>query len=100
MYCPQLIRVTGIEGAKAYRMPPNSIVPLFDGAEDVFYLKSTDGGGFPTIRVFDFTPREELPQAQEQEIMASINELREMILDVKQHIQRSEQSESIQSTNQ
>lgn len=31
----QLIRVTGIEGAKAYQMGPNSVVPLFDANDDV-----------------------------------------------------------------
>lgn len=25
----QLIRVTGMDGAKAYQMPPNSVVPLY-----------------------------------------------------------------------
>ena len=54
-----LTRVTGIEGARLYQMPPNSTVALFDGAEDVFYVKSTDGAGFPTIRAFRF---EEIPQ--------------------------------------
>lgn len=49
-----LTRVTGIEGARAYQMPPNSVVPLFDGGEDIFYVKSTDGAGFPTIRAFRF----------------------------------------------
>ena len=44
-YGEQLIRVTGIDGAKAYQMRPNSAVALFDGAEDIFYLKSTDGAG-------------------------------------------------------
>ena len=28
----QLIRVTGLDGAKAYQMRPNSAVALFDGA--------------------------------------------------------------------
>lgn len=50
-----LIRVTGIEGAKAYsQMNPNSTVALFDSNEDVMYIKSTDGAGFPTIRTFRF----------------------------------------------
>ena len=50
-----LIRVTGIEGARAYQMAPNSTVALFDGGEDLMYIKSTDGAGFPTIRKFRFT---------------------------------------------
>lgn len=49
-----LVRVTGIDGAKAYQMPPNSVTALFDDSYDIMYVKSTDGAGFPTIRVFDF----------------------------------------------
>jgi hypothetical protein len=56
-----LTRVTGIEGARAYQMPPNSVVPLFDGGEDVFYVKSTDGAGFPTIRAFRFEEIQQQP---------------------------------------
>lgn len=51
-----LIRVTGIEGAKAYQMGANSCIALFDSGNDVFYVKTTDGAGFPTIRTFRFEP--------------------------------------------
>lgn len=62
----QLIRVTGMDGAKAYQMPPNSVVPLFDADNDIMYIKSTDGAGFPTIRAFAFQPVENpTPQAQQ-----------------------------------
>lgn len=57
----QLTRVTGLEGAKAYQMSANSVAALFDAAEDVMYIKSTDGAGFPTIRVFEFVERKEVP---------------------------------------
>lgn len=61
----QLIRVTGMDGAKAYQMPPNSVVPLFDADNDIMYVKSTDGAGFPTIRAFAFQPIENpTPQAR------------------------------------
>lgn len=60
----QLVRVTGIEGAKAYQMLPNSTVALFDGNEDYFYLKTTDGAGFPTIRVFKFEEVQESPSCE------------------------------------
>ena len=50
-----LIRVNGIEGAKAYQMSANSIVSLFDANDDIMYIKSTDGAGFPSIRTFSFT---------------------------------------------
>lgn len=49
-----LVSVTGIEGARAYQLPPNSSMPLFDGNEDILYLKTTDAAGYPTIRTFKF----------------------------------------------
>lgn len=51
----ELIRVTGLDGAKAYQMPPNGVAALFDNNEDLFYIKTTDGAGFPTIRTYRFT---------------------------------------------
>lgn len=54
-----LIRVTGVDGAKAYPVAPNSVVPLFDADRDVFYIKSADAGGFPTIRAFTFAQMQE-----------------------------------------
>lgn len=97
-----LIRVTGYEGAKAYEMPPNSVVALFDGNDDVFYIKTSDGAGFSTIKVFDFFPRQESVAAttattqgntidyatkQDLETMqAQIEELKGMIEDGKQFI--------------
>lgn len=49
-----LIRVNGIEGAKAYQMNANSTVALFDSNNDIMYVKTTDGAGFPSIRTFNF----------------------------------------------
>lgn len=60
--------VTGIDGAKAYQMPPNSVAALFDDANDIFYVKSTDGAGFPTIRVFDFFEHKEQHVTVQQSI--------------------------------
>lgn len=61
-----LVAVTGIDGAKAYQLPPNSSMPLFDANDDVLYLKTTDGAGFPTIRIFDFEEREQKQPAHAQ----------------------------------
>lgn len=80
----QLIRVTGMEGAKAYQMPPNSVVPLFDANNDIMYVKSTDGAGFPTIRTFAFQPIENEQEPEQQyvtreEFDAAMKHLREAI---------------------
>ena len=61
-----ITRVTGEEGAKAYQMAPNSSAALFDGNEDIFFLKTTDGAGFPTIRKFKFEEiQEKAPEPAE-----------------------------------
>ena len=49
-----LMRVNGADGAKAYQMPPNSMVALFDANEDVFFLKVSDGNGFCTTTPYRF----------------------------------------------
>lgn len=68
-----LIRVTGIDGAKAYQMPPNSMAALFDANDDVFYFKTTDGGGFPTIKVFAF--HEVQPSMPDQPQYATVSDM-------------------------
>ena len=55
-----IVKVPGEEGAKSYQMPPNSRVALFDTSEDRFFLKTTDGTGYPTMRRFRFY--EEFPE--------------------------------------
>ena len=47
-------------------MPPNSVVPLFDADNDIVYVKSTDGAGFPAIRAFAFQPVEDKPDRVQQ----------------------------------
>jgi hypothetical protein len=82
-----LIRVTGIDGAKAYQMPPNSVVPLFDAENDIMYVKSTDGAGFPTIKTFAFTPYEISQQSNNDYVTrAEFEELKGMIINGKQFI--------------
>ena len=83
-----LIRVTGMDGARAYQMPPNSAVALFDGGQDVFYVKTTDGAGFPTIRAYSFQPMEQAQAMSSTEYVtrAEFEQLKEMIVHGKQPV--------------
>ena len=83
-----LIRVTGMEGARAYQMPPNSAVALFDGGQDVFYVKTTDGSGFPPIRAYSFQPMEQAQAMGSSEYVtrAEFDQLKEMIVHGKQPV--------------
>ena len=81
-----LVSVTGIEGAKAYQMPPNSAMPLFDADSDILYLKTTDSAGYPTIREFTFHPVER--EADDRQdigtLEARIAELEKAVADLSQ----------------
>ena len=50
-----LIMVNGEEGARAFQLPPNKTVPLFDKNAMMFYLKTTDAGGFGSLRRFSYS---------------------------------------------
>ena len=51
-----IIWVQGVEGAKAYQVPPNGIILLMDSEnEGVFYIKVTDNIGMANLRVFRYT---------------------------------------------
>lgn len=88
-----LIRVNGIEGAKAYQMSANSTVALFDTNEDLMYVKTTDGAGFPIIRTFSFTEIKEDTKATQNTDYISRQEFedfkKELMNNGKQSIQRT-----------
>lgn len=87
-----LIRVNGIDGARAYQMTANSTVALFDANDDLMYVKSTDGAGFPSIRIFRFCEESaEAKQAQTTDFVSreEFNQLKKEVSDyVKQSIQK------------
>ena len=98
-----LIRVNGIEGAKAYQMSANSIVSLFDANEDIMYIKSTDGAGFPSIRTFSFTEVKEENKSAQQVDYISREEFeefkKELMNNGKQSISRSKSNLTDKSTD-
>ena len=88
-----LIRVNGIDGAKAYQMNANSTVALFDSNEDIMYIKNTDGAGFPSIRMFKFEEVNEITNNEEKQDYISRKEFeefkKELMNNGKQSISRS-----------
>lgn len=74
-----VVSVTGIDGAKAYQMPPNSTMPLFDENDDVLYLKTTDAAGYPTVKTFHFEPMEQKAQGYVQGDYVTREEFNELL---------------------
>jgi len=54
-----IIWVSGEAGAKAYLVAPNSTVQLWDSESQTIYLKSADASGMPTMKVLDYTIRDQ-----------------------------------------
>lgn len=98
-----LIRVNGIDGAKAYQMPANSTVALFDNNEDIMYVKTTDGAGFPSVRSFKFVEMTQETKQSEKVDYISREEFeefkKELMNNGKQSIQRSKSNLNDKSSN-
>jgi hypothetical protein len=91
-----LIRVTGMEGARAYQMPPNSRAPLFDDTDDIVIFKTTDGAGFPSYRRARLAWIDDTQPAQPVNVdyvtRAEFEELKEAFENAKHPVQRKPKS--------
>lgn len=54
-----VIWIQGESGAKSYLVAPNTTVVLFDSESQTIYLKSADATGLPSMRVLDYTIRDQ-----------------------------------------
>lgn len=66
-----LIWVQGEAGARGYMVAPGQSVLLMDSERQTMYLKSADGSGMPTMRIYDYTERVAQPQSAQQSAAAN-----------------------------
>lgn len=57
-----IIWVQGEAGAKSYLVAPNNTVQLWDSERQTIYLKSADASGMPSMRILDYTIRQNSTQ--------------------------------------
>jgi len=57
-----IIWVSGEAGARGYMVSPNTTVQLWDSDAQVIYLKSADASGMPTLKILDYTIRDQMPK--------------------------------------
>lgn len=57
-----IIWVQGEAGAKSFIVAPNTTVDLWDSEAQVIYLKSADASGMPSMKIIDYTIRDNTPQ--------------------------------------
>lgn len=53
-----IIWVQGEAGAKSYLVAPNTTIQLWDSENQVIYLKSADASGMPSMKILDYTIRD------------------------------------------
>lgn len=93
-----LTRVNGLEGAKAFQIMPRETVALFDGNDDIFYIKSADDGGFPTIKAYRFAEID-LTGAKPTNDYVTKSEFEELRNEVKRYAEQSIPKSRSKSSN-
>lgn len=58
-----IIWVSGEAGAKSYLVGANKTVPLWDSEAQTIYLKSADASGMPSMKILDYTIRNDANMA-------------------------------------
>lgn len=83
----QLRSVNGVEGAKQFPLAPNSRIALFDVNEDIVYIKTTDAGGYPSLRAFRMAEINDAPKTDPQYVtMDEFMKFKEELLNGKQSV--------------
>ena len=88
-----IIWVQGLAGAKSYLVSPNTTVQLWDSEAQTIYLKSADASGMPSMKIIDYTIREqetsqkplqamEIPQGIEYATKDDLKALKGEIIDL------------------
>jgi len=57
-----IIWVSGEAGARGYIVAPNTTLQLWDSDQKVIYLKSADASGMPSMKILDYTIRDQSTQ--------------------------------------
>lgn len=99
-----IIWIQGEAGAKSYMVAPNTTAVLFDSESQTIYLKSADATGMPSMRVLDYTIRDNTPKTPGNAVLQQkgdyptreeFDALKTQINALKEKIERSGKNEPI-----
>ena len=78
-----IIWTQGLAGAQGVSVAPGQTVPIFDSEEQVIYLKSVDQTGKPSMKILDYTIRDNTKEMDKyltkDEFEKRFNELKELV---------------------
>lgn len=80
----EVIRVSGEESAKNFRMAPNSSALLLDESAPIVWYAQTDGTGYLTVTPFDVTPHQVQAPTDINDLSARVAKLEEYFANVQQ----------------
>lgn len=84
---PQMAWVNGIEGAKAYVLPPNNKIMLMDSDAPKFYIKESDMNGQYSFRAYRF--EEDIQQTPQNNYSPEVvNSMQQTIDGLQQEVAR------------
>lgn len=77
----------GITGANSYLVGPNTTVALWDSESPIIYLKTSDASGKPSMKILDYTVREE-PSKNEANFMTKddLKDIQEKLANIETRI--------------
>jgi hypothetical protein len=78
-----IIWIQGEAAAKSYLVAPNTSVALWDSESQTVYIKSADASGMPSMKVLDYTIRDNSQNKPHQPVSAPE-------IDITQYITRAE----------
>lgn len=75
----EIIHVNGENGARAFRMAPNSQCLLLDDTAPIVWLAITDGAGYPTLTPYSITPYQAAPAPDFSDLDSRISRLEAIV---------------------
>jgi hypothetical protein len=78
------------EDVSNYYVSPNCTIPLWDINEQIIYLKSADGMGKPTVKILEYTIREDSESSELTDMRNEIANLKEQIESLKKGKKKNE----------
>ena len=70
----KIIHVNGENGARAFRMMPNSEALLLDDTQAIVWLCQSDGAGYHTVTPYSITPYEQPQEIDYNSVIKSLDE--------------------------
>lgn len=95
----EIIHVNGENGAKSFRMAPNSQCLLLDDTAPIVWLCQSDGAGYHTATPYQIAPYQAQPEPNYGDLNQRITRLEEILNEQQPHVADVKQKRSGKSAD-